>query len=176
MRYGIDPVRIRPQTRLRDILPVQTSAWKGWKELGASLGVKLRPLEHPRWLLIMAMCLGLSVVALSFAVMSRQLIPRDSKWAIVCVVAICLAGIFTPWLLLRTTRYRYAVHIPRGYETVGEVSSLLMHEAVDDLANGKEQWWTHEVWEVIRCIVAKSANIPPAWVTKESKFNSGELV
>lgn len=169
--YGLNPRRIRPGSRLEDILPEESFRWEAWKQLGSSLGVRLAPLEHPRWLSLAALLLMVFIFIASLA-----LLPRGSNWGVAWVAPVVFWTFFCPWLLLRLTRDRYAVHIPRGYETVGDVSSLLMHEEVERMADHKEAWWTHEVWEFIRCCIAKSAGIPPARVKKESKFYSGDLI
>jgi hypothetical protein len=172
--YGVNPAQVGPQTHLRQILPAETFRWDGWRELGNTLGVKLRPLQHPRWLALIAFCLGLCFYSLTLVVVFSR---RGSPWAIACGIPACLTAFFLPWrLLLRLTRQRFAVHIPRGYETVGQVSSLLMHEAFEAAVKRKKEWTAHEVWEFVRCSIAKSAGIPPAQVQKESRFLQGDLI
>jgi hypothetical protein len=171
-RFRIDPRQIHPETPIRHIAPAETVQWDGWRDLGALLGVRLRPLQHPYWLFVTAVCSGLCSCVLSLI-----LVARETTWGAALVIALCLGTfLFTPWLMLRVTRRKYAVHVPRGYETVGKLSSLLMYEDVERIESRKEEWWTHEVWEILRCSIAKSADIPPAQVRKDTRFYSGDLV
>jgi hypothetical protein len=169
--FGFDRNSIRPTTPIAQFLPIDHRYRQvAWKRLGDVLQVRLGRLEHPRWMQNLGLSIGF-LLFVSACVWAPALARHGIGGAasIVATVALGAAAFLVPAAFFWATR-PWAVYLPRRYETVGDVSSVLIGPEVDLLRRKGGGWTMHEVWEIIRWSSAKSACIPPSGIKTDTEF------
>jgi hypothetical protein len=160
--HAIERRAVRPTTPTELLLPRDPERRRlAWRGLGAQLGVNLPALDHPLSIRRAAGVAALTMIVLAFTVGLRL---GGS------IFGLCLVGVLVaPAAIMSATR-SLAVVVPAECATIGQVSSLLMRQELDSTLRRSSGWTKHEVYEIVRCLTAKSAGCTPAQITRETNF------
>lgn len=150
-----DPRTIRPETSMEQFLS-STERPGAWRRLSKRLGLRLPGLKfHPAARLVPP---GVLLLGLVF-------------WAAFGSDVLLLSGfagaVFTA-VAIHVLEYDLGTHLPAGCETVGRVSARLEPKVLKDLLSSSAALSDQDVWQIVRSIVASTADVSPGEVTRDS--------
>jgi acyl carrier protein len=166
--FHVDRKTVTPGTLVDHFLPTDQPARRdAWRQLEQKLGIRLPKLDHSRRVKNIVGSVGMLLVITGIA-LAPVLIAHRRLAAVIPLGLICLGALFP--LLIRTFFWLHATYVPRGYETVGKLSSLMKGGEIDRLRQKKGGWTRHEVWEFVQWSAARSARIAPASVERDTSW------
>ena len=164
---GANRRAVAPRVETASLLPIDRRR-ASWLQISTQLGWRFPPLERPAWVTRL-LTLVVVVGYLSTVMGLRWIDPvlRD-HWGIAAVAAI------PAWILVARWCARFsrplATVLPRGCETLGGLSSRLLHLNLGTISRELDATDREIVWSVLRGLVVEALGVKPEQVTREARF------
>jgi hypothetical protein len=167
-QFHVDRKTVTPGALVDQFLPTDQPARRdAWRQLEQKLGIRLPRLEHSPRVTNVVSSVGMLLVITGFAL--AMILSGHHRSAAIASLGLVCAGALVP-LLIRTVFRSHATYVPRGYETVGKLSSAMKGEEMDRLCQKKAGWTRHEVWAFVQWSTSRSAGVTPASVERDTMF------
>lgn len=171
---GVPRGRVRPNTRLEDLLPLSDRR-RQWEELGARLaGLNVPELCWPSWMerlfnfAFVAGSLTPFLVCIVVCVLVGISVPAAACTSFVLVPGGIVAMFFVARVWYRRTA-RHAVHIPLSCVSVREmVYTLVSRGPAGPMVTDEKRVSDKEIWGVLCAIVGDEFDKPAGSFTRDS--------
>jgi hypothetical protein len=162
---GIDRRKIRPVTTLEEIFPRSTRRQK-WRRIQAAMELQLPDLQHPTWISLGLLALGLAVAV----------VPGIYGHVGVGLIALlAFVGFIIGGFLLRFSPF-LAVAFPNHNTTVGDLARDVLAINHARLVNEVGGWNEKEAWEALCRVIVIQTRVAREKITPEARLVDDLLI